>query len=159
MAKPKSKDAPAAPRVLQNRRARYDYEIVSTHEAGIVLVGSEVKSIWLGRANLGDSYCQIKEGEIWLVNMDIEPYQHASHFKLERRRERKLLMHRKEIDLLARRSQEKGLALIPTKVYFNHGRVKVEVALGRGKRQYDKRKQIEKDEIRREMDRARSERF
>lgn len=159
MAKPKSKDAQPGPRVLQNRRARYDYEIVSTHEAGIALAGSEVKSIWLGRANLGDAYCQIKEGEIWLVNMDIEPYEHASHFKHERRRERKLLMHRKEIDLLGRRSQEKGLAMIPTKVYFKNGRVKVEVALGKGKRQYDKREQIQKDEARRELERARSDRL
>lgn len=123
----------------------------------MVLVGSEVKSLWLGRASLTDAYCTIKGSEIWLVNLDIEPYANASHFQHERRRDRKLLMHRKEIDLLARRTQEKGLALIPTKVYFNHGRAKVEVGLGRGKRAYDKREQIAKDEARREVERARSE--
>src|SRR5688572_518569 len=130
------------PRVLQNRRARFDYEIVDTYEAGMVLVGSEVKSVWQGRANIADSYCQIKNTELWLINMDIEPYDHASHFQHERRRDRKLLLHRKEIDTIARRSQEKGLAIVPTKVYFKNGRVKIEVGLGRGKKAYDKRDQI-----------------
>lgn len=158
MAKVK-KRASESPRVLNNKRARYDYEFVSTHEAGIVLAGTEVKSVFLGRANLGDSYCLIRGGELWLINMDIEPYDHASHFQHERRRERKLLMHRKEIDTLARRSQEKGFSIIPAKVYFKGGRVKVEVALGRGKREYDKREKIAKDEQRREMERLRSSRL
>jgi SsrA-binding protein len=159
MAKGKSKEKPDSPRVLHNRKARFDYEIVNAYEAGIVLVGSEVKSIWQGKANIADAYCVIKDGELWLVNMDIEPYEHSSHFQHERRRDRKLLMHRKEIDLLARRSQEKGFAIVATKVYFTHGKVKVEIGLGRGKRAYDKREQIAKDESRRELERARSEKF
>ena len=144
------------PRTILNRRARYDYEFISQHEAGVALVGSEVKSVFLGRVNMTDAYCLIKEGEMWLLNLDIEPYTHASHFQPERRRDRKLLMHRKEIDLLQRRSQEKGFALIPSAMYFKNGKVKVEIALGRGKRQYDKRDQIAKNEQRREEERARS---
>ena len=150
---------PKAPRTILNRRARYDYEFVFQHEAGVALVGSEVKSVFLGRVNMTDAYCQIRDGELWLVNLDVEPYAHASHFQPERRRDRKLLMHRKEIDLLLRRSQEKGFALIPSAIYFKNGKVKVEVALAKGKRQYDKRDQIAKDEQRREAERARSMRM
>jgi SsrA-binding protein len=145
-----------SPRTIVNRRARYDYEFLATHEAGVALAGSEVKSVFLGKVNMTDAYCRIQNGEIWLVNLDIEPYAHAAHFQPERRRERKLLMHRKEIDLLERKSQEKGLALIPSAIYFKNGRVKVEIALARGKRQYDKREQIAKDEQRREAERART---
>jgi SsrA-binding protein len=147
---------PKSPRSIVNRRARYDYEFLSQYEAGIVLAGSEVKSVFLGRVNMTDAYCQIKEGELWLLNLDIEPYTHASHFQPERRRDRKLLMHRKEIELLQRRSQEKGLAIIPSAMYFKNGKVKVEIALARGKRQYDKREKIAQDEQRREAERARS---
>lgn len=159
MAKTKTKGASEGPRVLHNRRARFDYELVDSYEAGIALAGSEVKSIWLGRANIGDAYCRVINGELWILNMDIEPYEHASHFQHERRRDRKLLMHRREIDTLERKAQEKGYALLPTKVYFKGGRVKVEVALGRGKSKYDKRDQIAKDESRREVERVRSGKF
>ena len=100
-----------------------------------------------------------RNGELWLHNLDIEPYENATHFQPERRRDRKLLAHKKEIDLIERRSQEKGLTIVPTKIYFTRGKVKVEIALGRGKRQYDRREQIAKDESRREADRARKERF
>lgn len=148
-----------APKVISNRKARHDYDLLQTFEAGIALEGAEVKSIWLGRANLTDAYCQSKGSELWLLNLDVEPYEHSAHFQPERRRERKLLLHRKEIELISRRSQEKGLTIIPTKVYFNHGKVKVEIALARGKKSYDKRDQIAKDDARREMERARSERF
>jgi SsrA-binding protein len=143
-------------KTVLNRKARYDYELLQSFEAGVVLVGSEVKSVWLGRANLTDAYCAVKNDELWIQNMDIEPYEHSSHFQPERRRERKLLLHRQEIDLIERRSQEKGLTIVPTKVYFKGGRVKIEIALGRGKREYDKRQQIAKDDARREMERARS---
>lgn len=143
-------------RSIQNRRARYDYEFLDTYEAGIMLAGCEVKSIFLGNAHLTDAYCQIRDGELWLVNMDIEPYVHASHFQPDRRRDRKLLLHRKQIDLIQRKSQEKGLAIIPSKAYFNHGKVKVEIALARGKKEYDKRKQIAKDDTRRDIARARA---
>jgi len=156
MSKKPSPPEPKAPRSIVNRRARYDYEFLSQYEAGIALEGSEVKSVFLGRVNMADSYCQIKGDELWVINLDIEPYSHATHYQPERRRDRKLLMHRKEIDLLQRRSQEKGLAIIPSAMYFKNGRVKLEVALARGKRQYDKREKIAKEEQKREADRVRA---
>jgi SsrA-binding protein len=155
----KEAKANEGPKTIQNRKARYDYELLQTFEAGIALAGAEVKSVFGGRANLTDAYCDGKNGELWITNLDIEPYEHTSHFQPERRRDRKLLLHRKEIDLILRRSQEKGLTVVPTKIYFNHGKVKVEIALARGKKSYDKRDQIAKDDIRREVERARTERF
>lgn len=145
-----------APRSIQNRRARYDYAIQETHEAGIVLVGSEVKSLYHGRGHLTDAYCRVVNGEMWLLSMDIEPYEKASVFAHERRRDRKLLLHRKEIEVLDRKSMEKGLTLVPLAVYFKNGRVKVELGLGRGKAAYDKREKIAKDDARREVERVRS---
>lgn len=145
---------PTGPATIQNRKARYDYEIIDSFEAGLVLVGSEVKSLFLGRANLTDAYCRVLQNELWLVNLDIEPYDHSSHFTPERRRDRKLLMHKKEIRLLERKAQEKGLTLIPLKIYFARGKAKVEVGLGRGKRKFDKREQIAERETRREKQRA-----
>ncbi len=142
------------PATIRNRRASFDYEFVATYEAGIMLVGCEVKSVFNGRANLTDAYCDVKDGELWIHNLDIEPYAQAVRFTPDRRRDRKLLMHAKEIALLARRTQEKGLALIPVKVYFNHGKVKVEVALARGKRKYDKREAVTERDQRRELDRS-----
>lgn len=120
----------------------------------MVLVGTEVKSLFLGRANLTDAYCRITSGEMWLFNADIEPYSHASHFQHERRRDRKLLLHRREIDLIQRRSQEKGFTIIPLALYFKNGKAKAEIALGRGKAKYDKRHKIAADEARRDTDRA-----
>lgn len=154
MSKAKPNDAPKVPRTIENRKARHEYELVENHEAGIALAGSEVKSVFQGRVNMVDAYVRVLNGELWLMNLDIEPYEHSSHFRPERRRDRKLLMHRKQIDMLERRSQEKGLTILPIKVYFKNGKVKVEIALGRGKRQYDKREQLKKDEARREADRA-----
>src|SRR5437016_2414250 len=95
-----------APASIQNRRARYDYHFLETFEAGIALAGSEVKSLYLGRAHLTDAYCKVVDGELFLANLDIEPYEKAAHFQPERRRDRKLLMHRKEIDTIERKSQE-----------------------------------------------------
>jgi SsrA-binding protein len=149
----------SGPATISNRRARFDYEILDTYEAGISLVGSEVKSVFLGRVNLTDGYCRVINGEVFLLEADIEPYDQSSHFLPERRRDRKLLLHKKEIDLIHRRSQEKGLAVIPLKMYFKIGKVKVEIGLGRGKRQYDKRQQIAEKETRREQERMRSERL
>ena len=144
------------PATISNRRARYDYEISDTFEAGISLVGSEVKSVYLGRVNLTDSYCMISNSEIWLYQADIEPYTHSVHYLLDRRRDRKLLLHRQEIDLLERKVKEKGLSLLPLKVYFtDKGRVKVLIGLGRGKKEYDKRDAIQEKETRREQERAR----
>jgi SsrA-binding protein len=149
------KDEKRGPATIQNRKASHDYEFVDTYEAGIALVGAEVKSIFLGKANLTDAYCEVVDGEIWLKKMDVEPYDKASHFALERRRDRKLLMHRREIDVVKRRVQEKGLTIVPFRVYFNErGRVKVAIALARGKRQYDKREALKKKETRRELQRG-----
>jgi SsrA-binding protein len=159
MAKKAGKQKEAqGPRQIQNRRARHDFEIVDSVEAGIALVGSEVKSIYLGRAHLTDAYCRVTNGEMMLFNMDIEPYEHSSHFQPDRRRDRKLLLHRREIDTFERRSLEKGLSIIPLRVYFKNGKVKIEVGLGRGRSAYDKREKIAKNEERREIERARAER-
>jgi SsrA-binding protein len=150
-AKPK-KEAPKGPATVNNRKARHDYEIVSTYEAGLALQGAEVKSVFAGKVNMTDAYCTVKGTELWLVNLDIEPYKNAATaYVPERRRDRKLLMHRKEIDLIDRRAQEKGLAIVPLKIYFKNGRAKLELALARGKRQYDKREALKKKDERREI--------
>jgi len=159
MAKQGGKKSGEAPRSIQNRRARFDYNILESHEAGVVLVGSEVKSLYLGKAHLTDAYCRVINGELFLMNADIEPYDKATVFQHERRRDRKLLMHRKEIVNIDRKSMEKGLALIPLAMYFKNGRVKVEVGIGRGKALYDKRDKLAKEDTRREIERARSIRF
>ena len=143
----------SGPARIQNRKAHFDYEILERYEAGLVLLGTEVKSLYQGRANLTDAYCEIRGGEAWLVQADIEPYDHATHFQHERRRDRKLLLHKREIRLIARRVQEKGLTLVPLAIYFKNGKAKLEIALAKGKRQYDKRRQIAKDEERRERER------
>jgi len=140
-----------APRSIQNRRARYDYAISESHEAGIALVGSEVKSVYQGRAHLTDAFCRVVDGELFLFNADIEPYEKASVFQHDRRRDRKLLMHRKDINVLERKALEKGFTLVPLAMYFKHGRVKVEVGIGRGKAAYDKRDKIAQDDARREI--------
>ncbi|RYG47933.1 SsrA-binding protein SmpB [bacterium] len=149
-----------APRSIQNRKARHDYAIQETVEAGIVLQGSEVKSLYLGRGHLNDSFCRVLNGEMWLINLDIEPYEQATVFAHERRRDRKLLLSRREIDVFDRKALEKGLSLIPLSVYFNDkGRVKVEVGLGKGRAMYDKRDKLAKEDARREIERAKSEKF
>jgi SsrA-binding protein len=159
MAKKTEPGKSQSPKRIDNRRARFDYNILESLEAGMVLLGSEVKSLFQGKGNLTDAYCAVKGGEMWLMNLDIEPYDKASVFQHERRRERKLLMHRNQIELFARKAQEKGLALIPLAVYFKNGRVKVEVGLGRGKTHYDKREQIASKDTRKELERVRSGRF
>ncbi len=136
---------------IQSRRARYDYEILRTIEAGLVLKGSEVKSLANGRANLSDAYCRIVGGEAFLINFDVEPYTDASYNGHERRRDRKLLLHKKEIDGLFKDSEERGLALVPLKVYFSHGKAKVEIGIGRGKKNYDKRDAIAERESQRQL--------
>ncbi|MEJ5366184.1 MAG: SsrA-binding protein SmpB [Desulfosoma sp.] len=154
------KKAPAAVKngikiVCQNKKAFHDYEILETLEAGMVLTGTEVKSLREGRANLKDSYARIKGGEIWLYDFHISPYPCASYNNHEPERTRKLLMHRREIRRLAGKTQEKGLTLVPLKVYFSKGKAKVEIALARGKKDYDKRERIKQKEEAREMDRLR----
>ncbi|MBC8065587.1 MAG: SsrA-binding protein SmpB [Chlorobia bacterium] len=149
------------PRSIQNRRARFDYHIEDTYEAGIELVGSEVKSIFLGRANLTDAYCRVVNDQLFILSLDIDPYDKGVvAFMPERRRDRRLLMHRKEINTLERKAQEKGFTLVPLSMYFNsRGKVKVQIGLGKGKAHYDKRDKIAKDDERREIDRAKSLKF
>ncbi|MDP8959524.1 MAG: SsrA-binding protein SmpB [Actinomycetota bacterium] len=141
--------------VASNRRARYDYEIRETFEAGLVLRGSEVKSLREGRANLTDAYAMVRDGEAWLVGAYIGPYSFSRDGGHEPERTRKLLLHRREIDRLAGTLAETGLTLVPLRVYFKEGKAKVELGLGRGKRRYDKREAIKAREMAREMERAR----
>jgi SsrA-binding protein len=141
--------------ITVNRRARHDYFIEESLEAGLVLTGSEVKSLRAGKAQLKDSYAQIKQGELWLVNAHISEYSPSAQFGHEAMRARKLLLHRREIDRLTGKVKEQGLTLVPLRLYFKHGRAKVELGLARGKKLYDKRESIKEREVRREMDRAR----
>lgn len=125
--------------VSVNRKARHDYEILDTHEAGISLLGSEVKSLRSGEANLKESYVKLQNGEIFLVGCYIQPYSHSPDDAHRARRQRKLLMHRREIDRLAGELSKKGLTLIPLKLYFKDGRCKVQIGVAKGKKQHDKR--------------------
>lgn len=136
--------------VCQNRKARYDYFIDDAFESGIVLLGPEVKSLREGRASLVDSYAKIKQGEVFLHNMHISPYPYAHHIQLDPMRTRKLLLNRKEIKHLIGKTEQKGYTLIPTKVYFSNGRVKVELALAKGKQKYDKRRSLKDKEMKKE---------
>ncbi|MGH9012363.1 MAG: SsrA-binding protein SmpB [Acidimicrobiia bacterium] len=138
---------------IRNRRARYDYHVLDSFECGIVLAGAEVKSIRDGRANLQDAYARVEDGEVWLHGMHVSPYE-FSRGELEPVRPRKLLLHRKEIDELARATVERGVTLVPLSVYFKDGRAKVELAVARGKRQYDKRRTIAERDAKREAERA-----
>jgi len=140
--------------VCQNKKARYDYEIIEVIEAGMVLLGTEVKSLRQGRANLKDSYARIKDGELFLMQSHISPYTHASYDNHEPDRARKLLVHKREIKRLQGKTQEKGLTLVPLKIYFKDGRAKVELALARGKRSYDKRETLKRKTEARELERA-----
>lgn len=141
--------------ICQNKKAYHDYEIVETLEAGMVLLGTEVKSLRDGRANLKDSYAKVKKGEVFLYGLHISPYSHASYNNHEPERVRKLLLHAYEIKRLLGKTQEKGFALIPLRLYFKGGRVKVQIALAQGKKSYDKRQSIKKKEEKRELDRVR----
>src|SRR5437899_364031 len=125
--------------VTTNRDAYHNYFIDATYEAGLLLTGTEVKSLREGRAHLKDAYVAIKDGEAWLINAHISPYSHGNRENHEPTRTRKLLMHKREIVQLASKAQEKGLSLIPTKIYFKAGRAKTEIGVGRGKKLYDKR--------------------
>ena len=140
--------------IVSNRRARHDYEILDTYEAGIVLTGTEVKSLRAGRASLADAFASVDGGEVWLRNLHIPEYTQGSWTNHEPRRTRKLLLHRKEILRLIGKIKEQGLALVPLSMYFADGKVKVEIALGRGKRSYDKRADLAKRDASREMARA-----
>jgi len=140
--------------IATNRKARHDYFIEDTYEAGLVLTGTEIKSIRAGRVNLRDSFAIVKEGELWLMNVHIAPYEQGTYTNHDPRRPRKLLMHRREINRIAGKLQEKGFTLVPLRLYLKNNRAKVELGLARGKRQYDKRATLREKETRREIERA-----
>lgn len=140
--------------ITQNRKARHDYHIVETIEAGIALAGTEVKSLRAGRANLKDSYADIQNGEILLVGAHISPYEEGNRFNHDPERSRRLLLHKREILRLGVKVREKGYTMVPLSLYFKGNRVKVELALVRGKRQYDKRATVAERSAKRDMDRA-----
>ena len=144
--------------VASNRRAKFDYEILDTYEAGMVLLGSEVKSLREGKASINEAYASERHGELWLESMNIPPYTYAREGGHEPTRPRKLLLHKREITRIGEKLREQSLSLIPTRVYFSNGRAKVELALGKGKRTLDKRQSIKKREQQREMDRAKRHR-
>ncbi|MCB1162774.1 MAG: SsrA-binding protein SmpB [Candidatus Krumholzibacteriia bacterium] len=141
--------------IAVNRKARFNYELLETLEAGMVLVGTEVKSLREGKVNIKDAYAEIVGGELWLVGLHISPYEQGTTGAHEPERRRKLLVNGRELRRLATKVQEKGLTLVPTRLYFKAGWAKVELALGRGKRQYDKRQTIAKRDADRAVARAR----
>lgn len=142
----------------QNRKARYDYAIEETYEAGIVLQGTEIKSIRKGSVNLKDSFARVKDGEIFLHNMHISPYEQGNRYNHDPTRSRKLLMHKKEIAKLFGATKQTGYSLIPLKVYIKGGRAKVLIGLGKGKRKYDKRETLKRKTAQREIEKAFRER-
>lgn len=154
MARGKGKRKAGAGDVASNRQASYRFDLLERVECGIALQGSEVKSLREGRATLKDAYAVVREGEIWLENLHIAPYAPASRENHDPERPRKLLLHRREIARLGERAAERGLTLVPTRLYFKGPRAKVEIALGRGKDRFDKRESIRKREMEREMARA-----
>jgi SsrA-binding protein len=139
--------------ITVNRKARHEYHILQTYEAGIVLVGTEVKALREGKANLVDSYATIKNGEVWLVGAHISEYKQGNINNHIPTRDRKLLLNKSEIRKLIGKTKEKGLTLIPLRMYFKNGRVKVELALAKGKKSYDKRETIAKRDFQREQER------
>ena len=136
--------------IADNRKAFHDYHILETFESGIVLLGTEVKGIREGRANLRDSFARVENGEVWLYNVHINPYSHRGYVDHDPRRRRKLLLHRQEIRKLIGKTVQKGLTLVPTRLYFQKGKVKVTLALARGKQAHDKRETIRRREVDRE---------
>ncbi len=149
-----SNRAPGRTVIAQNRKARHDYTVLDTYEAGLVLTGTEVKSLRLGRASLVDGFATIDHGEVFLRNVHIPEYTHGSWTNHEPRRVRKLLLHRGEIERLVGKTKESGLTLVPLALYFTAGKVKVELALAKGKRTYDKRQDLARRDADREVARA-----
>ena len=140
--------------IVDNRRARHDYELLERFEAGMVLTGTEVKSLRDGRVSLAQAYADVRDGEVWLIGADIAVYDQGNIANHDPDRDRKLLLHKKEVASLAGKVAQRGLTLVPTKLYFKNGRAKVELALARGKEQRDKRRDIAKREADRDMQRA-----
>jgi len=140
--------------ITDNRRARHDYELLERLEAGLVLTGTEVKSLRAGRATLGQAYADVRDGEVWLHGAEIAIYDQGNRANHEPTRSRKLLLHRREIDRLYGQVREKGLTLVPTRLYFKDGRVKIELALARGKDVRDKRRTLVERDAKRQIERA-----
>jgi len=145
--------------IVNNRKARHDYEIISTIETGIVLLGTEVKALRDGKANLTDTYARIQDGELWLIGLHISPYEKSAVSNHEPLRDRKLLVSRLELKKLRRQIDEKGVTLIPLQLYFSNHLVKVDLALAKGKRKYDKRAAIAERDVKRDMDRHSKSQF
>jgi SsrA-binding protein len=155
MAKPDGKpDTDEIESVARNRRARFDYEIIETWEAGIALTGTEVKSLRNGKAQITDAYGIVKDGEVWLLNLHIAPYEQGNRFNHEATRTRKLLLHSREIKKMIGAVERQGLTLIALEIYFKRGRAKVRLGLGRGKKLHDKRADLKAKDDKREMARA-----
>ncbi|APW58646.1 SsrA-binding protein SmpB [Paludisphaera borealis] len=147
-------DAEGVKIVARNRKARHDYDLLEKVEAGIVLTGTEVKSLRNGKANLEDAYAEITRGEIWLLGCDIPEYLQANRMNHVPKRPRKLLLHRKEIEKLGTKSGERGLTLIPLSIYFKKGMAKVEISIAKGRKTFDKREALKKQDAKRDIDRA-----
>jgi SsrA-binding protein len=145
-----SEDKKAEVLIADNRKAHFDYHVLETFEAGIALLGTEVKGIREGKANLRDAFARVEKGEVWLYNVHINPYSHRGYVDHDPKRRRKLLLHRQEIRKLIGKTVEKGLTLVPTRMYFKNGKVKVAIALARGKQMHDKRETIKRRETERE---------
>lgn len=148
------KSATATKKIVENRKARRDYHLLDRYEAGIVLWGTEVKSLRDGKVEMSESYARVEAGEVFLLDLHISPYDNASHDNHEPKRPRKLLLHKLEIKKLDRGVQQKGFTIVPTRLYFNRGLAKVEIALARGKHEYDKRDAIKKRDADREIQTA-----
>ncbi len=140
--------------IANNRRARHDYQVLDTLECGIVLTGSEVKSLRNGHMSMEEAYGRVKDGEVWLMGCDIQEYSFANQLNHIPKRPRKLLLHRREIKKFAAQAMEKSLTLVPLKMYFNRGRAKVLMGICRGKKNYDKRESLKKKDMQRDIDRA-----
>lgn len=142
------------PPVVENRKARHEYHIEDTYEAGLVLVGTEVKSLRAGKGNLQDAYASVKDGEVWVYNFHISPYEQGNIFNHDPKRPKKLLLHKSEIRRLQASQREKGYALIPLKIFFKQGKAKMDLAVAIGKKLYDKRQDIAERAARRDIERA-----
>ena len=150
----KTEEKPERESIARNKRARHDYSILDTWEAGIVLTGSEVKSLRNGKANISDAYGIVKDGEVHLLNLHISPYEQASYFNHDPTRTRKLLLHKREIRKMIGSVERQGLTLVPLELYFRRGKAKVAIGLGKGKKLYDKRADAKRKDDERDMQRA-----
>jgi SsrA-binding protein len=152
--KDKKSGADETTNICRNSRAMHEYEILDTIECGLVLVGTEVKSLRAGLANLEDSYARVDEGEVWLIGAEIPEYVFGNRLNHKPKRPRKLLLHRREIDRFAGKASEKGQTLVPLRMYFKEGKAKVELAVAKGKQTHDKRQSLKKADAKRQIDRA-----